>query len=577
MAANRRPERAGFGRTTLACLLIAALSACGGGGDGDNAVSNSPDRVAPAGGGVGPNDDHSLAQALARDDIASLFPQVKLQANQCAPDNPLAFDANGNSLAPAGVVYQKASRVQEQQFIQTYMNEVYYWYKQMPAVDAAAPAYRTAPYGVGMPAYFAALKNPEKLGDGRERDRHSNLESSERFRQLMQSDASLGFGAEWGATRAGQDGAAGNSLHVLHVDEGSPAASAGLQRGDELLIARVATATGVRDMTVAAISHADLEGLHRFLQQPGRQGDEALLRVRSRNGQTRDVLLRAASHEKNLVPVVRTLQGGDGAPVGYLLVKAFQTPLEGQMKAAMERLKSQGVRDLVVDLRYNSGGLVYQSAQLAWMVADTTLTKGKVFDRMLYNDKRKAWESLPSMRGTSFLDRTSGRPGSGTTAGANLPNFGLKRVYVLTSATSCSSSEAFINGLRGADVEVVQVGGTTCGKPYTFFVQQNCGVAYLPVMAKGVNAKGFGDYDEGLAPTCQVSDDLGHALGDASEGMLAAALHHRQHGSCPAGNTAAAKSLTGADAVNDLRVYRHPIETLKIVQPSDFQPDVSPR
>ena len=103
---------------------------------------------------------------------------------------------------------------------------------------------------------------------------------------------------------------------------------------------------------------------------------------------------------------------------------------------------------------------------------------------------------------------------------------------LLTTGNTCSASEAIINGLRGVDVEVNLIGGTTCGKPYGFYPQPNCGTTYFAVQFQGVNAKGFGDYADGMAPTCAVADDYQHALGDANEGMLAAALQYRTTGRC---------------------------------------------
>ena len=110
----------------------------------------------------------------------------------------------------------------------------------------------------------------------------------------------------------------------------------------------------------------------------------------------------------------------------------------------------------------------------------------------------------------------------------------LGRVYVLSSPGTCSASEAIVNGLRGVDVEVVLVGGTTCGKPYGFTAKDNCGISYFPIEFQGVNDKGFGDYADGFGPTttCTVAGDFSKALGDSSEGMLAAALNHRVTGSC---------------------------------------------
>ncbi|MNT07136.1 hypothetical protein D3C72_1418280 [compost metagenome] len=82
------------------------------------------------------------------------------------------------------------------------------------------------------------------------------------------------------------------------------------------------------------------------------------------------------------------------------------------------------------------------------------------------------------------------------------------------------------------DVQVNLIGGTTCGKPYGFYPTPNCGTTYFAVQFQGVNAKGFGDFADGMAPTCDVADDYQNPLGDPAEGMLAAALRYRSSGSC---------------------------------------------
>ncbi len=97
------------------------------------------------------------------------------------------------------------------------------------------------------------------------------------------------------------------------------------------------------------------------------------------------------------------------------------------------------------------------------------------------------------------------------------------------------------------DVEVIQIGGTTCGKPYGFYPADNCGTTYFAIQFEGVNAKGFGDYADGFVPGgggpsgvpgCQAADDLAHQLGDPAEARLAAALGYRATGSCPSGSQA---------------------------------------
>lgn len=113
---------------------------------------------------------------------------------------------------------------------------------------------------------------------------------------------------------------------------------------------------------------------------------------------------------------------------------------------------------------------------------------------------------------------------------------------MLTSPDTCSASESVINSLRGVGVTVNLVGGTTCGKPYGFYPQDNCGTTYFAIQFKGVNQAGYGD---GFAPTCAVADDFGHQLGDPAEARLAAALTLRSSGACPAAAAASAKAAPG--------------------------------
>ena len=62
---------------------------------------------------------------------------------------------------------------------------------------------------------------------------------------------------------------------------------------------------------------------------------------------------------------------------------------------------------------------------------------------------------------------------------------------MLTGDNTCSASESIINSLRGIGVEVIQIGLTTCGKPYGFYPQDNCGTTYFSIEFKGVNAQGL--------------------------------------------------------------------------------------
>lgn len=163
---------------------------------------------------------------------------------------------------------------------------------------------------------------------------------------------------------------------------------------------------------------------------------------------------------------------------------------------------------------------------------------GKVFYEQIQNSKQPRLEPFP------FLDEGI----YGLNRNLALPTLNLNRVYILSSESTCSASEAIINGLRGANVQVFLIGGTTCGKPYGFYPEDNCGTTYYTIQLKGANAKGFGEYSDGFIPSnsdngttrikgCNAEDDLTRQLGDANETMLATALRFRATGSCAAAVT----------------------------------------
>ena len=151
---------------------------------------------------------------------------------------------------------------------------------------------------------------------------------------------------------------------------------------------------------------------------------------------------------------------------------------------------------------------------------------------------------------TPFLSTTVGDEAiTGLEMGTPLPALDLDRVFIISDYSTCSSSELLINGLRGIGIEVILIGGTTCGKPYGGVLTDNCGTSYYMIQTTTENARGFGDYADGFEPTesfdighravkgCSVLDSLDGLLGSASENMLSVALHYIENGSCPYGTT----------------------------------------
>lgn len=496
--------------STLVALLASGLlaAACGGGGGGGD------DPVAPPPAGLAPSS--TLAQ-------------------QCAPANPLAPAAN-----------RTASLDTERRWVRSYFDEAYLWYREVPVVDTSLAAYNGANVPQALDNYFDALRSPALTASGRRRDQFSFTYPTAEWNALSQSGVSAGFGAEWllGSPTPPRN------IRVAFVDPSTPAASAGLGRGMTLVSvdgvsADDSTSTGIDRLNSAL-----------FAPVAGRSYTFVL---RDRNQVDRVVAMTAAQVTRTPVPTTRVIDTASGR-VGYITFHDHMRPAEGQLVTAFQSLVQAGVSDLVLDLRYNGGGYLYIASQVGYMVAGRTRTAGRTFERLQYNDKRTADNNNPDNT-APFYDTTSGFSGSGTTGNQSLPQLGLGRVFVLAGPGTCSASESIVNGLRGIGVDVVLIGGTTCGKPYGFTAKDNCGISYFPIEFSGTNAAGFGDYADGFSATCSASDDLGRDLGDPSENLLATALSRRATGVCP---PVAARETAQSLAAPPAKVIRSPAREAKL-------------
>ena len=375
----------------------------------------------------------------------------------------------------------------EKQFTRAYLNEVYLWYSEMPALDASL--FNT------VPAYFYSLLTPQKDSWGQLKDRFSFIVKSSDADSL-ETGANLGYGVRWETDSQGR-------TRVGFVDAGSPAEAAGLARGGEL----VSAPSDARWYPNAATSIS-------FVYRS------------SPSAATRTVSLTTAEIQED--PVPKSTATTTDPRTWYLLFNAHTKGAQDKLITALGNAKAAGAQNLVLDMRYNGGGYLYTALSLASMVTGSG-ADGKVFEQLRFNDKRAA-ETADSTY------RFSGQVQYGEQAyatGAVLPRLNLPRVYILTTDGTCSASESVINSLRGVGVDVVIIGNTTCGKPYGFSRTDNCGYSYYPIEFQGVNDKGFGDYANGFAPTCAVADDFDNALGSSSERLLSTALYHMQNGSCP--------------------------------------------
>ncbi|MCY3818466.1 MAG: S41 family peptidase [Gammaproteobacteria bacterium] len=436
-----------------------------------------------------------------------VFPPARDYAGLCA--NPRADDPDD----------RQGTFVDENNWLRSWSNDLYLWYDEIVDVD---------PVLHPTPQYFDLMKTFATTPSGANRDRFHFTYPTEQWRQLSQSGVSAGYGVAFAilARRPPRD------VRVAYIEPDSPASRADLSRGARILrVDGADVAYGSAAVLNAAFFPAEPGETHEFVIQD--LGSNA----------RRTVSLTSALITSDPVQNDDTIETGSGT-VGYMLFNDHIGTAERELVNAVTALREAGVEDLVLDLRYNGGGYLAIASQMAYMIAGPS-ARGRTFDELRFNDKHRVLNPVTgrALSPTPFYDETVG---FSVPSGRPLPSLDLSRVFVLTGGGTCSASESIINGLRGIDVEVIQIGTTTCGKPYGFYPADNCGTTYFSIQFQGVNDKGFGDYPDGFSPQntagtegisvpgCVVGDDFGHALGDVDEARLRAALQYRIDETCPA-------------------------------------------
>ncbi|WP_256354225.1 S41 family peptidase [Variovorax sp. dw_308] len=492
------------------------LGGCGGGAGGGGGVLPIPALAATSG-------------ATAKDEIVA----SSTVAGRCAAPRQ-GIDPDTGATYPD----VPGTTSDEKRWLRGWTDETYLWYEEVPR-NLVAANYAT-PID-----YFAVLKTSATAPSGRPKDRFHFTYDTAAYRQVASTGVAT---ASYGMELAFLSAAPPRDVRVASAEPGTPAGSAGIGRG-----AKVLEIDGVD-----VVNGSDVAALNAGLA-PVAAGERHLFKLARPDGSTVVASLVAAGVRSSPTVSARTIDVG-GHPVGYLLFNDHNEAAEAQLIAAIRQFKDNGIGDLVIDLRYNGGGLLSIASQLAYMVATPAATQDTTFELLQFNGKNPFQLSEDQTR-VPFYGSTRGYS---TTPGQPLPQLGLSRVTMLTGPDTCSASESIINSLRGVGVSVNLVGGATCGKPYGYFPQDNCGTTYFTIQFKGVNQQGFGDYSDGFAPNCVVADDLTHDLGDPAEGRLAAALMMLRGGACPtAAKTAIQLEKAASGATPTL--WRTPIRENRLI------------
>lgn len=379
---------------------------------------------------------------------------------------------------------EKSQAEQDNLDLFNYLKTDYFWNTSLPN-EINTAAYAT------MPEAMTALRAPQ--------DRFSFVMTNAEYADYVAA-VFFGYGFSQKVTE-NKDG-----LLIRYVFEGGSAHENGLRRGD------VITHLAGTSLATALAQSDDLSSL----LGPNEDGYTVAVTFRKPDGSVVETSFTKSSISANTVMAAQVKEITiDSKPVkmGYLVFDSFKEKSEQELEVAFDKFDADGVKELILDLRYNSGGSISIAHQLSQQIGGTHVDN-QIFIKYVHNSLQAGRDA------TTFFNLP-----------ANFEQLNLNRVVVLTSGETCSASELVINSLNPF-IEVTVVGGETCGKPIGMYPTQINDWTVFAINFQTQNAIGFGDYFDGLAPDCPAIETIPGDWGDESEALLAEGIYYLQNDKC---------------------------------------------
>ncbi|MEM6301044.1 MAG: S41 family peptidase [Pseudomonadota bacterium] len=398
----------------------------------------------------------------------------------------------------------------QKEFVFSVAQDWYLWYDEMAPVSLAD--FDSAE------ALLSALTAP--LAEDFRDPGFSYLTTVAADQANFSTGAFIGFGFRFGIDANG-------SYLISDAYESGNAQAAGFIRGAELLA--VDTGSGFQSMQTYEAQGASISEVF----GPSELGVERGFRLLV-DGEVLEVVV--AKSELDVPPLAAaplSIDRAGLAPAGYIHLRSFTSSAIDELEAAFKTLSDEGVTDFVVDLRYNSGGLVEVAERFLDLLGGAVAER-QIAYRLSYNEKR-ASEDFDYL----FNDRPA----------SVVP----LRIAFLTSEATASASELLINSLAPF-VEIALIGSDTSGKAVgqNAFDQNGCNTRLRLVAFETVNGEEQGEFYTGLVDTgrftlCAVEDNFRGVFGSAEENLTAGALAWLGEGACPVSPVTSRTASTKTD------------------------------
>ncbi len=412
-----------------------------------------------------------------------------------------ACSSSDGSIAGGGpTTTNECSVTGQKQFVLDAMNAWYLWNDQLPTNvnidDFATPDDLLV---------FLSEFSPDD-GNGNPVDKFSFINSAASDQAFFGEGQFEGFGFSFRFESA-------DDARLTRVFGGSPAAGGGLARGQQII--------ALDGRTVAEIEAA--EGLSAALDPMTVE-----FTMREPGGNEFTTTITKAIVTIDPIPQHRIIDN-NGTPVGYMELATFISTADPAFDTVFNEFLNAGVQDVIIDLRYNGGGLV-STAELLGDYLGGSIAQNFTFSETRFNADRAAANNSTE----PFELRTN--------------SLSLARLVIIATQNTASASELVTNGLEPTSAEVVIVGDRTFGKPVGQIGLEFCDQILRPTAFQTVNGDGFGDFFNGLPVDCAAPDDLAFAVGDLADPNVDAALTWLSTGGCPVSSTPSVFEKLSVDA-----------------------------
>lgn len=393
------------------------------------------------------------------------------------------------------VEYYEETKVDR--WIESTMRQHYYWYEDMPSSSDEKLNYFSPPKD-----FLNSLLSKNDGKRGRPYSYIENLlENGSQTRSIHNIKNSYGF--EFASYTD-------YKLRVLYVVKNSPASDVGLKRGDWILSIN---GEKITDSWIDLLLNGG-ESLELGIGAYDEENKEFKV--------TKTITLPPSRPIEDNPIYLNDVLTVENHNIGYIVYNHF-TPhkidtdedniYDNQLREISKKFKTQGIKDLVLDLRYNNGGYLTSASLLCEILAPAS-AKGNTMYSLEYNDKQKnPWDTY------YFNQHYLGD-------GVNLD---LKTLYVLVSSATASASELIINCLDPY-MKVVLIGTQTEGKNVgsTTYTHEDGEWALHPIIFKIYNSEEKSEYKDGFKPDIPFNDlelpNKLHELGDPNEALLKRAI-----------------------------------------------------